>query len=300
MQGDETPKIGYHAIRLGSWNLARQFGTSSLPSHAQRAGGQQFWCFRGQANASWGLQTTLEREGKRHECPPEFYAEREWRILDEFRRRSHLHGDSQPAGLNNIEWLALIQHHGGPTRLLDFTYSFYVACFFALESAVDDAAVWAVNLSELRRAFVRRDGLQEIQHPVVFSKWALMQCIDALERGSADRAVVLVEPYQMSERLAAQQGLFLFPLNIALPFEKNLAAILELPPGCFAETSTRDYDDGDDLPFETIFHKVLKIVLPREIRKHAMKDLRQMNITSASLFPGLDGFARSLRWYLTP
>jgi hypothetical protein len=38
-----------------------------------------------------------------------------------------------------------MQHHGAPTRLLDFTYSIYVAAYFALESADADAAVWAVN-----------------------------------------------------------------------------------------------------------------------------------------------------------
>jgi hypothetical protein len=46
----------------------------------------------------------------------------------------------------------LIQHHGGPTRLLDFTHSFYVAAFFALERATEDVAVWAVNLDRLENA----------------------------------------------------------------------------------------------------------------------------------------------------
>ena len=38
-----------------------------------------------------------------------------------------------------------MQHHGAPTRLIDFTWSPYVAAFFALERATGDAAVWAVN-----------------------------------------------------------------------------------------------------------------------------------------------------------
>ena len=40
---------------------------------------------------------------------------------------------------------------------------------------------------------------------------------------------------------------------------------------------------------------MIKIVLPRRIHREAIDDLRKMNITAATLFPGLDGFARSLR-----
>jgi hypothetical protein len=204
--------------------------------------------------------------------------------------------DSQAAGRTDIELLALIQHHGGPTRLLDFTYSFYVACFFALDKAEGDAAVWVMNLMHVRRAFSRRKGREDLRKPVEYGEEALMECNDAISYGSTHRGVMLVEPYQMSERLAAQQGTFLFPLNTAVSFEENLESDLELPSGCLAQVKNPE----NGLSFEGLFHKVLKIVLPRQIHKAAMKDLRQMNITSASLFPGLDGFARSLRWYLTP
>ena len=48
-----------------------------------------------------------------------------------------------------IHWglsVSTMQHHGAPTRLLDFTYSVYVAAYFALENADSDGcAVWAVN-----------------------------------------------------------------------------------------------------------------------------------------------------------
>lgn len=38
-----------------------------------------------------------------------------------------------------------MHHHGAPTRLLDFTYSIYVATYFAAENAERDAAVWAID-----------------------------------------------------------------------------------------------------------------------------------------------------------
>jgi len=43
-----------------------------------------------------------------------------------------------------------MQHHGAPTRLLDFSWSPYVAAFFALEAATRDSAVWAVNSGNLQ------------------------------------------------------------------------------------------------------------------------------------------------------
>jgi len=227
--------------------------------------------------------------------------ESESRILHEYRRRAHHYEGGQSTELNSVDYLALIQHHGGPTRLLDFTHSFYVACFFALESAHSDAAVWAVNLSKLRQAAARKEAWRDLQRPLLFSNWSLMRCIEALDRGRADLGVVPIEPYQMSERLAAQQGMFLFPLNSAVSFAGNLEWASELTPGSLAEHRIQCvYRDGDGIPIETLDHKVLKMVLPKAIRRAAMKELRQMNITSASLFPGLDGFARSLRWYLTP
>lgn len=49
-----------------------------------------------------------------------------------------------------IEWLALMQHFGAPTRLLDFTQSPYVATYFAVEDATEDSVIWAVNESWVR------------------------------------------------------------------------------------------------------------------------------------------------------
>src|SRR5438093_2893211 len=49
--------------------------------------------------------------------------------------------------IRTLEWLALMQHYGAPTRLLDFTYSFWIALFFAFEEAENDCSVVALDPS---------------------------------------------------------------------------------------------------------------------------------------------------------
>lgn len=70
---------------------------------------------------------------------------REIVLLNNFQRRAHHYIDDPPELDDRLEWLALMQHHGAPTRLLDFSHSFYVAAFFSMESAEQDAAVWALS-----------------------------------------------------------------------------------------------------------------------------------------------------------
>ncbi len=59
-------------------------------------------------------------------------------MIRKCKRRIHHFPTSERIPQNETEWLALIQHFGGPTRLLDFTLSPFVAIFLALEKAVAD------------------------------------------------------------------------------------------------------------------------------------------------------------------
>ena len=78
-------------------------------------------------------------------------AEIEARFCRQFRRAFHHYADNIPRPDDAMEWLSLMQHHGAPTRLLDFTWSPYVAAFFALYRATADAAVWAFNPAQISR-----------------------------------------------------------------------------------------------------------------------------------------------------
>ncbi len=75
----------------------------------------------------------------------------------------------------------------------------------------------------------------------------------------------------MNERYYLQQSVFLSPSNPYKTFNEQL-----------------------DFLHESLDNSLIKIKIPKTERKKALRDLAKMNITRASLFPGLDGFAKSL------
>jgi hypothetical protein len=80
---------------------------------------------------------------------------------------------------------------------------------------------------------------------------------------------------QLDERFTIQKGVFLYPCDASQSFEINLRAM----PG---------WNDPS---------KVLRLDIPLDERRPALKALHSMNISRATLFPGLDGFAQSLKVY---
>ena len=68
-------------------------------------------------------------------------------------RNAHAYLEAHHMPRDTVEWMALMQHHGAPTRLLDWSTSPYVAAFFALEEAVDPTAtcaIWAIDAAWCR------------------------------------------------------------------------------------------------------------------------------------------------------
>lgn len=164
-----------------------------------------------------------------------------------------------------------MQHHGAPTRLLDFTWSFYVAAFFALEGATGDAAIWAVNLTGLTEPVsLVLDGQRKGVYPGTLGPW---------KEGNYEKYflnndlsfVVYGEPRIMNQRLIAQSGTFVIPSTL---FE-----------------SVEDILSHYSRPKEMLTKYVLKT---SKLRPTAMRKLYSMNVTYYTLFPGLDGLARSM------
>jgi len=182
---------------------------------------------------------------------------------------------------NLLETFALMQHHGAPTRLVDFTHSAYVACFFAIENAIDDSAncaIWAIDQGwckhmgaevvrkelstkypEYRSFKIRASTIEPEHFKTIFYEEKLQM-------------VLPVEPYRRHTRLTIQQGLFLCQGDVNKGLEGNFDS----------------YSHGQPEKH------VVKIKVPNALRVEILTDLNYMNINRATLFPGIDGFAQSL------
>jgi FRG domain len=245
------------------------------------------WVFRGQKRASWGLAPSIERLGADTLIDQ---ARHEELLGRAFRRCAHHYLASPPHEEDELEWLALMQHHGAPTRLLDWTKSPLVAAFFAVADAEPDqpSAIWAIDASSLKVAAVSviRDvhpGIEVLPETRLGARGTFAEIF--MERdGRHVPAVAPVEPLRANERSTIQQGLFLCPGTLSLPFEVSLKHTLQ--------RSRHAQGLG---PHEDDLHKL--VVGPR-IRNELLLRLHQMNIGYATLFPGLDGFARSLCTHL--
>jgi hypothetical protein len=237
------------------------------------------WIYRGQNDESRGLSTSLDRCLDRHSIRPGDRPPIEAELLREFRRAYHQYGSHLPAEQNTLEWLSLMQHHGAPTRLLDFSYSIYVAAYFAVEDAKSQSAIWAIN------------GPWAFQQTYKLFKDASKPCrlldVERIEERDEESfnetylqlpcvpSVCPLNPYRLNERLRLQKGVFLIPGDITQSFETNLSAL-------------SGYNSAESM---------LKIVIPESLKRELTEQLYYMNITRMSLFPGLDGFCKALGMY---
>lgn len=223
------------------------------------------WAFRGEISANWPLMTSLARRLLAY-CPDRsLWPLREMRALRIFRRKAHNYLRDEHPLRDDLRSLSLMQHHGAPTRLLDFSKSPYVAAFFALEQASSDAAVYALNTPRLWST-----APQSTPH---LTRDVIDPRIDGhFERyfwPNVNPVIWFGEPAEMDRRLVAQSGLFVVPGRIDLPLEQLLDS----------------YDPHTEL--------LTKYVLPIEMRHEALAALYRMNVTYASLFPDLEGLARA-------
>src|SRR5580692_9533485 len=112
MPGSKKRRHPYHVFRLESWGDFLELVTKPPYSN---------WAFRGERDERWPLYSSLSRYLQNFGVSPEAWPAQEGRILRVFKRKAHQFLEKPPEADDDFQWLALMQHHGAPTRLLDFT-----------------------------------------------------------------------------------------------------------------------------------------------------------------------------------
>jgi hypothetical protein len=230
------------------------------------------WIFRGQTNEEHGLKSSLDRDFEEfNPIHPKPNLERI--LLREFKRSAHLYASDLPNKNDTVEWMSLMRHYGGPTRLLDWTYSFYIALFFAVEKAKGDSAVWALDSKKWN---AMAEEILKIRKGETFKPGKDRKTFDRYFMKPEQGPIVYpVNPFRLNQRATIQQSIFMCPSHVDLTFEDNLIS---------------QQSKGEIL--------LRKFIIRSDDRKGVLKDLYSMNITRATLFPGLEGYARSLKTYL--
>jgi hypothetical protein len=222
--------------------------------------GEPGWYVRGQADATWRLTPSLLRLFSGTNLSNGDALRIEYTAWSHFRASSHLHDSHSPTPAEEVfAWWAYMQHHHCPTRLLDWTRSPYVGLYFAVEQLFErDAALWIFPAYEVEEAFVKKFGKLEMTEGWFASH-------------SRDQILVPFSISKHSSRAAAQQAVFTICTDILAAHDDVISQALS---------------DRPDL-------SLYKVIIPARCKVEFLASLRVMNITAASLFPGIDGVGKA-------
>ena len=210
-------------------------------------------------------------------------------LLEFFRTQAHLFlpATMLPAENDWMKWRVLLQHYGGPTRLLDWTTSPYVAMYFAArspgraEKGKDqegaDGVIWMIHRGAHRDATAQRyKDAQLPEDPV--------EAEELLRNPNAAASIHVVRPQIQSDRMAAQQTIFTVAFH---PLADHGAYLEETFNLRVAAPPPAHYPPGvEPLDF-------LRMIIPREEKVAIMLRLRARLITGATMFPGVDGLGHA-------
>jgi hypothetical protein len=228
--------------------------------------------YRGDRDARWPLLTSLDKLGGAH--TPHGKADLEEHILRNFIRYSRPYFAQPP--VNEWEVLVAAQHHGLPTRLLDWTYSPLVAAHFATIGGGSDSdrVVWRLDWKSVHRAFdlpelalliQDLEGILGKDRPL--TPWTLFSA----PRGAREFACML-EPPSLNARIVAQSATFTLCSDKRQSFDRFL--------------------EGHGLG-----QALTKFIIPGGETGRFRDQLDLVSVDERRLFPDLDGVAAEMRRY---
>lgn len=222
------------------------------------------YLYRGMPNVAFHLETSLFRNCKNKA----FDIEKS--ILRNFTKYASI----EDPELTNSVWRQLIigQHHGLPTRLLDWTYSPLIALHFATSGETlsqmeeNDCVMWAIDIEEINsllpKKYKKRLDKESSYLFTVEMLDSLVQCLDEYDADMENNSMILIEPPSIDQRIINQYSYFsIVPKEIA---------------------NIEDFLDSNT-------EHTVKYVIDRSLKWRIRDMLDQLNVNERIVFPGLDG-----------
>jgi hypothetical protein len=162
----------------------------------------QKWLFRGHSESRWKLEPSIHRG---------YSPQQERYLTNEFRVRASSRHASCPLNYDYPGWLALMQHYGLPTRLLDWSFSPLIAAFFAVHpdyaprSTVNsrDACIWALDAAKLNES----QGFEPLIFPLDAASYEPL-IVPAFKNRDELNTVGVAMALEHDPRIQLQQGAF--------------------------------------------------------------------------------------------
>lgn len=243
--------------------------------------------YRGAADARWPLLTSLDQLGGARQ--PHAKSDLEEHIFRNFARYSRPHFHSPAA--NDWEVLVAAQHHGLPTRLLDWTYSPLVAAHFATVRADGgaergaergaqggaDPVIWRLDWKRVHTCFGLPPLALRIEDLATtfgrarpFTPWALFAAGEEDDQGRV--FACMIDPPSINPRIVVQSATFTLCSDKRQSFDR------------FLET-------------HGLGGALTKFVIPAWEIGRIRDQLDLVGMDERRLFPDLDGVADQMRRY---
>ena len=261
--------VSLETVLIHSWDeLLHELFADSWNEDIRRF--RSRFAFRGLSDSSYRLETTLMRLGGQ-------YVALERHLLRNFKKYAHRNIVERDSLWH---WLSVAQHYGLPTRLLDWTYSPFIAMHFAtcnIDKYDVDGVIWAVNYVKAHELLpnMLKDRLEE-EGANVMTVGMLSEVVNSLsefDRLANDKVTIFFEPPSIDDRIVNQHAFCSVMSDPSMALEDWL----EVHPG----TSR-------------------KIVIPGALKWEIRDKLDQANVNERVLFPGLDGLSRWLKRHYSP
>lgn len=229
------------------------------------------YAFRGLSDANYCLENSFLRNcGERPDL--------EYHLLRNYRKYART---SEPNLTNTqLRSLVLAQHHGLPTRLLDWTYSPFIAMHFATSNTEKfniNGVIWKIDfvkvnslIPEPLKILLTKEKCNAFTVEMLESEFSNLQKFDeTIGKGH----VLFFEPPSIDDRIVNQFALF----SIMTDATSVLDNWLMQHPDVYQ-----------------------RIIIPSKLKWEIRDKLDQANITERVLFPGLDGLAKWLKRHYQP